>query len=287
MGEQVSAPERDAGVDQTKEHGGAYQPKARHQKNGKEKRGAERAQIIEREHVGDHVAKLVAVANNAHEQRNFQTHENAHDDDEGIENQFESLCECEGHHQESGRNTSNDTKHQLDPDKTMDEAAIDVAGERAADAHREKIRANDGLELKNAVTHQVARERARDELIDEPARRNQQHRDEEQNSHVSVNGGGNDDADPDGHGSDEDRQRHVVLLHDFLPQMVWGELVHHQKRDDEDQHAEKGKCQCSDDIAERNKVHLICLRCSDDRNRKRNDRSLDYHERTWEHFSTG
>src|SRR5690242_2107441 len=144
MGEQVSAPERDAGVDQTKEHGGAYQPKARHQKNGKEKRRSERAEIIEREDVGDHVSELVAVANNPHEQRNFQPHENAHDDDEGIENQFETLREGKGHHQKSGRKTADDTKHQLDPNKTMDEAAIDVAGKRAADTHREQIRADDG-----------------------------------------------------------------------------------------------------------------------------------------------
>src|SRR4029077_12886948 len=79
----------------------------------------------------------------------------------------------------------------------------------------------------------------------------------------------------------------VVLLDNFLPEMIRRELIHHHKRDDENEHAEKGKRQCSDDIAERNKVHLICLQCSGGSRCKRIDRSRDCHERTWEHFSTG
>ena len=54
----------------------------------------------------DDVAKLIAVAHDAHEQRNFQTDEHAHDDDERVENQFEALRESERHHQESRRKTA-------------------------------------------------------------------------------------------------------------------------------------------------------------------------------------
>jgi hypothetical protein len=39
-----------------------------------------------------------------------------------------------------------------------------------------------------------------------------------------MNRGGNDDANADGHGADENCERHVVLLYDFLPEMIRREL---------------------------------------------------------------
>src|SRR6185437_640959 len=100
--------------------------------------GAERAEVIERKDVSDHVAKLVAVAHNAHKKRNFEADQNAHNHNKGVENQFEALRESEGHHQERGGKTTDNTEQELDPNETIDEATIQIAGKRAADAHREE-----------------------------------------------------------------------------------------------------------------------------------------------------
>ena len=66
-----------------------------------------------------------------------------------------------------------------------------------------------------------------------------------QDAHRLVNRGGNDDANADGHGADQNRQRHVVLLHDLLPEMVRRELVHDHERNDENEHADEREDQCS------------------------------------------
>src|ERR1700730_5211471 len=43
---------------------------------------------------------------------------------------------------------------------------------------------------------------------------------ERQHERASMDGGGDDDADADGHGADQDGQGHVVFLHDFFPQVI-------------------------------------------------------------------
>ena len=87
LAKQIRGPERDAGVDETEQHGGADQTEMRHEKNRKEQRRAESAEIVEGQDVRDDVAKFVAVAHDAHEQRNLEANENSHDDDQRVENQ--------------------------------------------------------------------------------------------------------------------------------------------------------------------------------------------------------
>src|SRR5271170_3242848 len=85
-GEQISRPKCDSCVDETEKHRGTDEAQTRHEENWKKERGAERAEVVKREDVGDHIAKFVAVAHDAHEQRDFETNENAHNDDEGVKN---------------------------------------------------------------------------------------------------------------------------------------------------------------------------------------------------------
>ena len=59
--EQKRAPQRHCHVDQPEQHGGAHQPEIGHQQNRKQKRGPERAEIVERQDVGDYVAKVITV----------------------------------------------------------------------------------------------------------------------------------------------------------------------------------------------------------------------------------
>ncbi len=230
------------------------------------------------------VAKLIAVADHAHQQRNLQPDQNAHHQDQRVQNQFETLGEGKRKHQQGGGKAADDAEEKLDPHEAVCETAVDVARERAADAHREQVRADDSGELKDAVSDKIAGERAGDEFIDEAARRDQQHGNEHQDAHWLVNRGSNDDADAERHGADENGERHIVFLNDFLPQMVRGELVHHDERDDEDEYSNKREDQCSDDVAERNKVHLICLLCNGDSRRKPSGTNRDYRGRTSERF---
>src|SRR5579859_7473329 len=143
VGEQIRAPERDAGVDQAKEHGGADEAKPRNKKNRKKQRRAERAEVIERKNMRDDVAEFVAVAHDAHEQRNLETDEHAHHYDQRVENQLEALRERKGKHQQRGRTPASHAEPQFSPREPLNELAIEIAREGAADAHGEEVGADD------------------------------------------------------------------------------------------------------------------------------------------------
>src|SRR5271163_2957292 len=67
LGEEKRAPQRDAGVNQPKQHRRTHETEARYEKNGKKKGCAESAEIVKCKHVRDDVTELVAVADDAHE----------------------------------------------------------------------------------------------------------------------------------------------------------------------------------------------------------------------------
>ena len=148
---------------------------------------------------------------------------------------WKSLGVGEGQKQQGRGKTANHSQQQFDPDEAVGESAIDVAGKRAADPHGKQVAADDRGELKNAVAEKIAGERARDELVDEPAGGDQQDRDEKQYPQGLVNSRRNDDADAERHCPEQDRQRGVVLLHDFLPEVVGSYLVDDEKCRGKDQ----------------------------------------------------
>src|SRR2546429_686881 len=95
----------------------------------------------------------------------------SHNDDQRVQNQFESLREGKRKHQQRRGKAADHAKQKLDPHEAIREAAVYVAGERAADAHGEQVRADDGGKLKDAVSNQIACKRAGDKLVDEAASR--------------------------------------------------------------------------------------------------------------------
>src|SRR5205823_4973806 len=97
--------------------------------------------------------------------------QNAHHNDERVQNQFESLREGKREHQQRGGKSTDNAKEELDPHEAIHKAAIDKTREGAADAHCEQVGTNNGGELKNAVADEIAGERAGNELIDEATRR--------------------------------------------------------------------------------------------------------------------
>ena len=219
----------------------ANQAQTRHEQDGKHERGTKRAEVVKRQNMGDDVAEVIAILDNTHQQGNLKSYENAHDRNKGIEDQFKTLGEGESYHQQRRRKAANHAEEQLNPDEAVNKPATDVPGERAADSHSEQICPDDRRELKHAVTDEVARQRAGNQLVNEAAGGHQQHRDEQQDTHTLVDRRGNDDAEADRHGANEDGQGHVVVLHDLFPEMVWGELIHHQERDDKYHDPDKGK----------------------------------------------
>ena len=70
---------------------GADQAEARDEHDREEQGCAERAEIVEGEDVGDEVAEIVAVFQDAHQQRDFETDEDADHDDQRVEDEAEAL----------------------------------------------------------------------------------------------------------------------------------------------------------------------------------------------------
>src|SRR5450432_1880587 len=102
-----------------------------------------------------------------------------------------------------------------------------------------------------------------------------------------MNGRGDNDANADGHGTDQYRQSHIVLLNYFLPQVIWGQLVHDQESDHEYHYADKCKDQRAHYVGKGKYTHLIYLQCNDDIRCRPRDRSQDCLEWSAEHFLLG
>ncbi len=141
----------------------------RHQQQRKQKRGAQRSQVIEGEHVRHQVAQVETVFENPHQQRNLQAHQDADGDHQQIQHQPEALGIGEGQKQHGGREPAHQPDHQFDGDETAHQAPYQVARQETANPHREQVAADDGGKLKYAVAEQIAGESACDQLIDEAA----------------------------------------------------------------------------------------------------------------------
>jgi hypothetical protein len=67
------------------------------------------------------------------------------------------------------RQPAEDADQQLDLHEARDQIALDVARQPRADAHRKEIGADHGRELHHRIAEQIARQRAGDQLVGEPA----------------------------------------------------------------------------------------------------------------------
>jgi hypothetical protein len=179
--------------------------------------------------VCNNIAKVITVANNRHQQRNLQTYKNSDHDHQRVHQQLKSLGVREGQKAQGRREPADHSQQQFDPRKAICKAAIDVARKGAADPHGKQVTTNDRGKLKNAITEKVARERSRDELINEPACSNPQHRNEKQNSQGLVNCGRINITKANRHCPEQDRERSVLLLDNFLPEVIGSYLVDDDK----------------------------------------------------------
>ncbi len=106
--------------------------------------------------------------------------------DDQIQHQAETLRPREGEEEQGRGEAADQTDHQFDGDEAGHEAAVQEAREPTADAHGEQVAADDRGKLKHAVAQQIAGERAGDQLIDQPARGDQEDGKEEKQVQANV-----------------------------------------------------------------------------------------------------
>ena len=149
----------------------------------KEQRRKEGADVVEREHVRDHILEAEAILQDAHEQRNLESNENTDEQHDAVQRGAERFGVGEGEEQDQRRQAADHPHQHLHQHESRDDPAHDEAREPAADPHGEQIRADDGGKLRDTITKQIRRQRAGDELIDEPTGGNETNGDEQRERH--------------------------------------------------------------------------------------------------------
>ena len=172
-----------AALIEPEEQRGAHQAQVRDQDQREQQRRAQRAQVVEGQDVRDDVLEVEAIAQDPHQQRDLEPDQDADDEHHAVEHDAKAVGEAEGQKENRRREAADQAHHQLDQDETAGHAAHDEARQAGADAHREQIRADDRGELRDAVAQQVAGQRARDQLVDEPAGGDQKNGNEQSWSH--------------------------------------------------------------------------------------------------------
>ena len=151
----------------------------RNQQQREQQRGGERADIVEGQHLGDQVAELQPVLEDAHEQRDLQPHQRADHQHQAIERQAEVLHAIEQQEQQRGRAAADCCDQHLDADEHRRLVRADIARAPRAHAHREQIGADDCGELRDAVAQQIGGERAGEQLVDQATGRDDEGRREQ------------------------------------------------------------------------------------------------------------
>ena len=132
----------------------------------------------------DQIAKLEAVFQDAHQQRDFQAHQHADDDARPAYSiKLEALRVGEGEKQRDEEKPPTSPTISSMETKRATRPRCDEPREIAADAHGEQVAADDGGKLQDAVAEQVAGERTGDQLVDEPAGGDEEDREKEDDGH--------------------------------------------------------------------------------------------------------
>ena len=153
---------------------------------------------------------------------------------------------------------------ELDLDEHTQQIFFDVTREPRPDAHREEISADDGGKLRDGIAQEIAGDGAGDQFVDESARRNREDRGEQQKADAaiihgeerrrraardSMNRGRDDDADPEGGETDNDREGDVLFFHQLPPKMIGSHPVDdHEDRDEEDDAEKREENGVGDDL---------------------------------------
>ncbi len=158
----------------------------RQEHRGEEDATDERADVVEAEHPRDEVLQVEREAQQAEEERDLQAHQGADDHHQGVEPEAEGAVARVDLEQERRRQAAGDRDAELDLDEPHQEVALDVLRDPAAEPHRAQVEADHQAELGDRVAQDVAGEGPRDELVDQAAGRDDEHRRQERRRHQAL-----------------------------------------------------------------------------------------------------
>ena len=235
--QQEGGPEAHAGVEEAEDQAGAHQTQLGHEQQGEEQGGRQGADVVQGQHLRHQVLEAHLVAQDAHEQRDLQAHQGADGDDGEVERGLEGVGAGEGLEEEGRREAAHQGHGQLQVHEALGEAPVDVLGEVRAQAHGAQVDPDDRGELHDGVPQQVAGQRARHQLVDQPAGCDDEDADEEEgglqrlggtSARSSMDGRGDDQGDAQDQAAQDDAQGDVLVHLHLLAQ---GEGQHlHQER---------------------------------------------------------
>jgi hypothetical protein len=166
--------EADRAVQDAEEKARADQSEMRHEEQWKEQRREQRADVVQRQHAGDEVLKLQAVAQDPQQQRNLQSDERTDDENDAVKRHAERIDVAEKREEHRRGGAADERDDELDADEDGEQMALDELRQPRAHAHREKIDADNRGELCHRIAQQITGEGARCEFIDEPAGRDRE-----------------------------------------------------------------------------------------------------------------
>src|SRR5205085_2883863 len=168
--EQIRSVQTDAAVEDAEDDRRANESDARHEEQREEHRRDERADVIEAQHARDEILEVELLFQDTHQDWQFQSDERADHEDDEIEKQLEPLQSREAEEQQRRRQTAGECDGELDVDEFRGELAIDESREPGADAEGGEIEADDQRELRDRIAEHVAGNSAREQLVDQAAR---------------------------------------------------------------------------------------------------------------------
>src|SRR5262249_60838604 len=148
---------------------GPAQAELGHEEDRAEHGGDQRPEVVERQHPRDEFLEVELVLQNSHQEREFEADQHT-DQEHGAEEEYLEVSEPA--EREEQQRTGQPTD-QRDPDLDLDERPgqplLDEPGEPRPDPEGRQVDADDERELGDRVAQDVAGQRSREQLVDEPA----------------------------------------------------------------------------------------------------------------------
>ena len=171
--------QRDRHIGQPEHQSGADHPQMRHQHQREQQRGNQRPDIVIGQHVRDQFTKGETMAQDADQQRDFQPDQHPDHQHQRIEHHAKIAHQRKQQEQPRRRPAAQCSDQDFHPHEHAHLIAADMARKPAANAHREQIAADHRGKLGDAVAQEIACQRARQKLVDQPARRHDKDRDQQ------------------------------------------------------------------------------------------------------------
>ena len=126
VAKQANRPQRHRHVHDAEKQAGAHQAEVWRQGEGKQDGDCQRAEVVDRQHLRHQVLEGHLALQDAHDQRDLQTHQHAGCEHQRIEHQAERPGRMGEHHeQQHGGKAADDADEDLDLDEAHRQRAVD------------------------------------------------------------------------------------------------------------------------------------------------------------------